>query len=237
MKFEINQQIFEKFPGLNLGVVIVKNIDNTGEDSGVITFLREHEKNAAEKFETTETLSQNPKIAPWRAAYSSFGAKPKKYKCSVEALMRRAIKGEQLQHISKIVDLYNALSLKHILPMGGDDIDNIDGNVVLKIADGTEKFVPLLSEEVENPHEGEVVYSDDKDVLCRRWNWRECDKSKMTEATKNVILYAEGLPPVTREEVETAVGELGEMVKKHCGTEATGVVTKVLSKEESSVEF
>jgi lysyl-tRNA synthetase class 2 len=185
----------------------------------------------------TETLSQNPKIAPWRAAYSSFGAKPKKYKCSVEALMRRAIKGEELPHISKLVDVYNALSLKHILPMGGDDIDNIDGNVMLKIADGTEKFVPLLSKEVENPHAGEVVYEDDKDILCRRWNWRECDKSKMTEETKNVILYVEGLVPVEKAEVESAISELAELVKKYCGTETTEIVTKILSKEDSSVEF
>jgi len=236
MKFEVDSKIFENFPGLNLGIVIAKNVDNTGENVEVINFLREQEKSVAENFET-ETLSQNQKIAPWRAAYSSFGAKPKKYKCSVEALMRRAIKGEQLPHISKLVDIYNALSLKHVLPMGGDDLDNIDGNIVLKLADGTEKFVPLLSEEVESPHEGEVVYADDTDILCRRWNWRECDKSKMTEATKNVILYAEGLVPVKKEEVEAAVGELAELVKKYCGTEATTVETKILNKEELSIEF
>ncbi|MDP7282388.1 MAG: phenylalanine--tRNA ligase beta subunit-related protein [Candidatus Undinarchaeales archaeon] len=236
MKFEINPEIFEKFPGLNLGVVIAKNVDNAGENVEIIKFLREQEKAVADTLET-ETLSQNPKIAPWRAAYSSFGAKPKKYKCSVEALMRRAIKGEELPHISKLVDVYNALSLKHILPMGGDDIDNIDGNVMLKIADGTEKFVPLLSKEVENPHAGEVVYEDDKDILCRRWNWRECDKSKMTEETKNVILYVEGLVPVEKAEVESAISELAELVKKYCGTETTEIVTKILSKEDSSVEF
>ena len=236
MNFKINPEIFDKFPGLNLGVVIVKNVDNNGENKEIISFLREQEKNVAENFET-ETLSQNEKIAPWRAAYSSFGAKPKKYKCSVEALMRRVIKGESLPHISKLVDIYNALSLKHILPMGGDDIDNIDGNIVLKIADGTEKFVPLLSEDVEKPHEGEVVYADDKEVLCRRWNWRECDKSKMTEGTKNVILYAEGLVPVEKAEVETAISELAELVKKYCGSETTGVVTKVLSKGKASLEF
>jgi len=236
MNFKITPEIFTKFPDLNLGVVIAKNIDNTGKNAKIMEFLRAQEKNVADNFET-ETLSQNPKIAPWRQAYSSFGAKPKKYKCSIEALMRRAIKGEQLPHISKIVDLYNALSLKHILPMGGDDVDKIEGNIVLKIASGSEKFIPLGSEEVENPHEGEVVYSDDKGVLCRRWNWRECDKSKMTEETKNVILYAEGLEPVTKEELEAAIGELSELVKKYCGSEKTEVVTKVLSKDTPSIEF
>lgn len=39
---------------------------------------------------TTETLSQLPKIATWKRAYSAFGAKPKKYRSSVESLCRMA---------------------------------------------------------------------------------------------------------------------------------------------------
>jgi len=233
MNFKITPQIFEKFPGLNLGVVIARGIDNVGEGKEIMDLLRAEEDRVAVNYET-ETLSLNPKIAPWRAAYSSFGAKPKKYKCSVEALMRRAIKGERLPHINKIVDLYNALSLKHTLPMGGDDLDKIDGDILLKIAEGTEKFIPLLSEEVENPHEGEVVYADDKYVLCRRWNWRECDKSKMMEETKKVILYAEGLPPVTKEEVEVACAELAEKVKEFFGGEVS-TETHVLNSENDSL--
>ena len=102
-----------------------------------------------------------------------------------------------------------------MLPVGGDNIDKIDGNILLKFADGTEQFTELNSNETKNPREGEVIYSDDKEVLCRRWNWRECDKSKMTEDTANVTLVVEGLPPVTKEEVESATKELSELMKKH----------------------
>ncbi len=111
----------------------------------------------------------------------------------------------------------------------GDDIDKIDGDILLKFAEGNEPFTELNSEQIKNPKPGEVVYVDDKEVLCRRWNWRECDKSKMTEESKNVILVIEGLPPFTKDEIEEILGELSNLVQKFCGGE---ISTKILSKDE-----
>jgi len=129
------------------------------------------------------------------------------------------LEGVELRSINKVVDLYNYISLKHTIPVGGDDIDKVDGNIELKFALGTEPFTQLNSDRIDSPKEGEVIYADDKEVLCRRWNWRECDKSKMTESTKNVTLVLEGLPPVIKEEIGSAISELAELVKKFCGGE------------------
>jgi len=218
MKFKIDNKIFEKFPDLNIGIVTAKGIDNTGSNEEIMNLIKEKVKEIRANF-NTETLSQNPKIDAWRKAYSSFGAKPKKYKCSVENLYRMILDEIELKHINKIVDIYNYISIKYVIPMGGDDTDKVDGSITLKFAQGNEPFIELNSEETKNPKEGEVVYVDDKEVLCRRWNWRECDKSKMTEETKNVALVIEGLPPITKEEVETITKELSELVQKFCGGE------------------
>ena len=187
MKFKIDSKIFEKFPDLNIGIVTANGIDNKGNNENILNLIKEKVQEIKANF-NTETLSQNPKIDAWRKAYSSFGAKPKKYKCSVENLYRMILEGIELRHINKVVDIYNYISIKNIIPVGGDDTDKIDGNITLKFAQGDEPFTELNSEETKNPKEGEVVYVDDKEVLCRRWNWRECDKSKMTEETKNVAL-------------------------------------------------
>jgi DNA/RNA-binding domain of Phe-tRNA-synthetase-like protein len=215
MRFTVNKEIFEKFPELRIGLVVAKGIDNKGSDPEIEKMLREIQGKIREKF-NKETLSENPKINVWRKAYSLFGGKPKKYKCSVENLYRMVLDGIELKHINKVVDVYNYISLKHMVPLGGDDLDKVEGKIELKIAKGNEKFVQLNSEEVKNPNEGEVIYMDDKDVLCRRWNWRECDKSKMTENTKNVTIVVEGLPPVS-EKVEEIIKELSELVQKFCG--------------------
>ena len=139
------------------------------------------------------------------------------------------LNGTQLRHINKIVDIYNYISIKHMVPVGGDDIDKVDGDIVLKFAEGDEPFTELNSEEIKNPRSGEVVYVDDKEVLCRRWNWRDCNKSKMTEESKNIALVIEVLPPVTKEKVEQIIEELGGLVQKLCGGE---ISTKILTKDD-----
>ncbi len=140
----------------------------------------------------------------------------------------------ELRHINKVVDIYNYISIKYIVPVGGDDTDKIEGSITLKFAQGNEPFVELNSEETKNPREGEVVYVDDKEVLCRRWNWRECDKSKMTENTKNVALVVEGLPPVTKEEIEIITKELSELIQKYCGGE---IKTFILNSSNPETEI
>jgi len=233
MKFKIDSKILEQFPGLNIGIVVAKGINNAAIKDEIMDLIREESKTIRENF-NKETLSANPRIGAWRKAYSSFGAKPKKYKCSVENLYRMILEGIELRHINKIVDIYNYISIKHMIPVGGDDIDKVDGDITLKFALGNEPFTKLNSQEIENPKEGEIVYTDSKEVLCRRWNWRECDKSKMTEDTKNVTLAVEGLPPVTNEEVKTILKELSELVQNFCGGE---IKTFVLDNAMPEVEI
>lgn len=218
MKFKIDTRIFEKFPGLKIGVVTARNIDNHGFSDEIMQLIREKEREIRENYDT-ETLSQHPKIHSWRGAYSSFGAKPKKYKSSVESLYRMILKELDLRHINKIVDLYNYISIKYMIPAGGDDMAKVDGDITLKFAVGDEPFTALNSKEKETAKEGEVVYTDSKEVLCRRWNWRECDKTKMTGETKDVILVVEALPPVTKEELDEVEEDLSRLITKYCGGE------------------
>ncbi len=233
MKLKVASQIFETFPGLNLGIVIARQIDNTGSADEIEELVRKREREIKENY-NTETFSQEPKIESWRKAYSAFGAKPKKYKSSVESLFRMILKGVDLRPINKIVDIYNYISIKHMVPAGGDDAAKVDGDVVLRFARGDERFTALNSVETETVKDGEVVYADEKEVLCRRWNWRECDKTKMTDETRDVVLVVEGLPPVTREELNAALDDLSQMIDEYCGGE---IRTAVLDKVNPEVEI
>ncbi len=114
---KVDSLILEGFPGLTLGVVIAKQIDNLGKSDEIIHMIRDRENEIREQY-NTETLSQEPKIESWRKAYSAFGAKPKKYKSSVESLYRMILKGVDLRSINKIVDIYNYISVKHMIPAG-----------------------------------------------------------------------------------------------------------------------
>ena len=88
--------------------------------------------------------------------------------------------------------------------------------------------------EARPPKPGEVFYRDRAGAICRRWNWKEADRTKLTEATRNALLVVEGLPPIEKSAVVSAVEEIARRVREHCG--AT-VVTAVLGKERPSLEL
>ena len=132
-------------------------------------------------------------------------------------MIRTILDGTPFPSINKAVDIYNAVSLKHTIPAGGDDLDRVEGEIVLTLAKGNERFIPLNGTDSIPPKPGEVVYRDAQDVLCRRWNWRECDKSKMTAASTNLCLVVEGLPPFSPEEVKQIANELAQTIENFCG--------------------
>jgi len=218
MKLTIDKSVLEMFPALKIGVLVAKNIDNSKENKELQQETRDIELHVRNNFEL-QTLVDFLPVKDWRDAYSKFGAKPKTFKNSIETLMRRVLKGDNLPDINTVVNLYNMISIKHILPAGGDDIDKLDGDITLTIAKGGESFTLLGSRKQETAERGEVIYRDDKEVLCRRWNWRECDKTKMIPETKNVMIVLEVLASVSKEKLEQALQELKEKAKKYLSAE------------------
>ncbi|MDC0357223.1 phenylalanine--tRNA ligase beta subunit-related protein [Oligoflexia bacterium] len=233
MQFQISPPVLASFPGLNIGVVVARDIDNRGECPELGALLTGM-ANGIKDTLTVESLAENPKLLSWRAAYKAFKAKPKKYKCSVENLYRMILSGVELRSINKVVDIYNLISLKYMIPAGGDDLNCIAGDICLRHATGEEVFLPLNSTETAHPKEGEVVYADATDILCRRWNWRECDKSKMRDDTSSVALVVEGLPPFTEDEMTAITEELAELVEKFCGG---STVTYIVNGAQPAVDI
>lgn len=213
----VSDEIFARFPEAVLGIVTAHGIDNAREDAAILDGLRREEARVREELAGIQ-VTEHPRIAPWREAYRRFGAKPKDYPSSIENLVRRVLKGQSLPGINPLVDLYNTISLRHLVPAGGEDLGRIVGDVLLTIATDREAPVRLLGEAEERaPHPGEVIYKDEVGAICRRWNWKEADRTKLTPETRNAVLVIEGLPPVGRDLVERAVEELAELIRGHCG--------------------
>jgi DNA/RNA-binding domain of Phe-tRNA-synthetase-like protein len=213
----VDDEIFAAFPETILGVVTAHGIDNTSDDPAILTGLRQEEERVRQRLAGIQIV-EHPHIAPWREAYRRFGAKPKDHPSSIENLVRRVLKGQPLPRINPLVDLYNTISLRHLVPAGGEDLDRIAGDVLLTFATDQEAPVQLLGEtESRAPKLGEVIYKDDLGAICRRWNWKEAERTKLTAATRNAVLVIEGLPPVGRDLVAHAAQDLAELVRTHCG--------------------
>jgi lysyl-tRNA synthetase class 2 len=213
MTIQVDQKIWEAFPELKIGVLVAKGIDNSGKEG--IETLRKAESLALAKYGEVD-LNTVEMLSDWREAYRSFGYKPAKARCSVDALLRRVVKGKELPDISPLVNLYNSISIKHTLPAGADDLDKTSGTVRLTFAKGDESFRAIGAEETETPLPGEVIYRDDEEVTCKAWNFRECDKTKITAETKNAALVIEGLEHTSLSQIAKALEELKDLVSKHC---------------------
>ena len=134
-----------------------------------------------------------PHIAQWRQAYLAFGAKPQRTRNSLEALTRRAADG--LPRINLLTDHYNAISVLHQVPIGGEDLDGYQGPARLVRADGSEPFDTVAAGQpiTEHPLPGEVVWRDDAGVTCRLWNWRQCSRTQLTPRTTTALFILDGL--------------------------------------------
>ncbi|MBW8877975.1 MAG: hypothetical protein JF614_23680 [Acidobacteria bacterium] len=212
----VTPEIFALFPDAVLGVIVAHEIDNTRGDEKIQAGLREEEARVRELF-AAQPIPEHPRIAPWREAYRKFGAKPKDHPSSIENLVRRVAKGHAVPKVNPLVDLYNTVSLRFLLPAGGEDLDHTQGDIRLTVAGEGEAPVRLLGEpEARPPYPGEVIYKDDLGAICRRWNWKEADRTKLTPQTRRAILVLEGLPPVGVEQIVEATGTLAALLSVYC---------------------
>ncbi|MER7280097.1 phenylalanine--tRNA ligase beta subunit-related protein [Dactylosporangium sp. NPDC000244] len=132
----------------------------------------------------------HPHLEAWRDVYRAFGAKPQRTPCSAEALRKRAAKGD-VPSVNRIVDAYNAVSIRFAVPIGGEDRAALVGTERLVRAAGDEPFDGAPADEPPKP--GEVIWRDDIGVTCRRWNWRQGRRTALTEATTSAVFLLEGL--------------------------------------------
>ncbi|MEU6403388.1 phenylalanine--tRNA ligase beta subunit-related protein [Streptomyces sp. NPDC046985] len=155
-------------------------------------------------------------MAAWREVYTAFGSKPSRTRNSAEALAKRALSDAGLPRVNVLVDLYNAVSVAHLIPVGGEDLDLIQGAMSLVRATGEEDFPTVAGGEevVEHPDAGEAVWRDEAGVTCRRWNWRQGPRTRLTERTASAVFLLESLAPMPVPQVQAAAVELAESLEK-----------------------
>lgn len=205
------------FPDYRVAVVVAEGLSIAPERPAALdALITAREEAARAQWDGTE-LAQIPGVAAWRAAYKGFGIKQTRYRSSVERLVKNVLAGRPLARVNAFVDLYNAVSLAHVLPLGADDLDKVVAPLGFRYAREGDSFVDMADseagEEPEAPKAGEVVYADSDHVLCRRWNWRQDARSLITPGTTRgvVTLQANGAG-----DVAAAADDLIDLIGRFC---------------------
>lgn len=208
--FTIEPSFWTLFPQCNIGVVILEGINNQVQPNSETQIWLEKELEKANQeakgFLTEEVLSQNQVVSVWRQAFMKFKTK-KNARSSIEALLKRVEKGKEVGSINPLVDLYNIISLRYALPAGGEDLDQMVGLLRLKVTEGGDEFMALGEEERDDTLPGEICYVDDQGAVCRCWNWREGQRTMLTEQTQRAIVLFESVDPERHHVLQQAMKE------------------------------
>jgi DNA/RNA-binding domain of Phe-tRNA-synthetase-like protein len=205
----------EAFPGYRAGVVAASGLTN-GPSSPVeiVAADLDHQDLVAAELDHPDLVAahlDHPHLVAWREAFRAFGAKPKRYQCSAEALIRRIVAGEGLPAVNRLVDLYNAVSVRWAVPVGGEDLDHVVGAVRLVFASGDEPF-----DGGDPPKPGEVVWADEAGVTCRRWNWRQGRRTRLEMETTRAYFLFDALPAFDDASLAGAMDDLAERLRAAC---------------------
>jgi DNA/RNA-binding domain of Phe-tRNA-synthetase-like protein len=218
--------IIEQFPDFQVAVLIANNL--SAPETVPPELAEEIAAIEAEALalHADKGMGEIPGVAVWRNAYKAFGVRKTSYRCSVERLIRKVRRDGKMAQIHPFVDAYNAVSLKHVFPLGADDLDKTVGDVCFREAREGDTFFALGQQPPRNdpPKTGEIIYADDKKVLCRRWNWYQDIRSPVTTEAKRAIVTIQSLGAG---DLNAAVDDLERLLRTYFGAEVAHVTLNV----------
>ena len=223
----VDSPVFSVFPDFHLFCITAQNLipcEKLSENAK--TEIEESLKKAnadARQWITSDIISENEPVAVWRKAYKKFKTK-KGARSSIEALLKRVAQEKPVSPITPLVDVYNAVSLTFAVPVGGEDLEKIQGSMGLRLTQGGDAFLPIGSGEDEPTLEGEICYLDDAGAVCRCMNWRDGQRTELSEKTKDAIFLIECTQRDLENRSREAMEELGRRIKDYFGAEVSGFV-------------
>ena len=234
-EIRVNKEIFEQYPTFRRGIVVARNIDNQEPSRELEDILNEAVSTAALQ---PVDLKTDPRTLTWNDAHRQFGSNPNKFLPAHCALLKRVQKpGVQLPLINKVVAIMNINSIRDVIPVGGDDVLRAAGSLELRYADGSESFTPLGNPDAkEQPVPGEVIYvvSESKEVMCRRWNWRNGHKTRIAEDTRVIVMNIDGLGEDSEARSIATRERVAQMLEAYCQADVTRTL---LSPDQPTYQF
>ena len=231
----VDKRIFDKFPDFRRGIVVARKMDNQGASKELESLLSEALADAAA---APIDLKADPRTVAWSDTYRQLGCNPNKFPPAHMALLKRVQKpGVSIPFISKAVAIMNDNSIRGVLPVGGDDLIRAGKILELRFADGTEQFMALSSpDKTEHPDFEEVIYVavETGEVMCRRWNWRNGFKTRITEETESMVMNIDGLGEGSEERAISVRDRVARMLEEYCGAQ---IETALLSPSAPCFSF
>lgn len=224
-KFIAEGSFWELFPDATIGVLVARGLKPGAEvsaaDAEEIARGLARANAAAQRYLTSEVISENEAVRVWREAYRAFKTK-RGARCAIENLLKRVLKGKPVGSITPSVDIYNTVSLTYAFPTGGFDLNKIVGDYRLGVTvEGGESFLPIGEDADEPALPGELIYFDEAGATSRCWNWRDSQRTELTDKTRDVVVVFECLEPARVEDARAELDMLAKSLHRYLGAKIT----------------
>lgn len=222
--FSIDNQMAKKYPSLNIGIAIIKNVNIKKTDpelqSEIDQFIQ------SQSHLTNEVISSYPEIQTYRKLYKEMGLDWHSKRPSPEALLRRIALKKGLYNVNTCVDAYNLIVMKHRVSNGAFDYDQLQFPTTLRFPKEKEEILLLGDKEPTKYKSIDLAYFDKVGGYNIYFNYRDAQRTCVTEKTKNIILNTDGIYDIDRNKVEQSLKESIDIITKYCGgkVELAGIV-------------
>jgi DNA/RNA-binding domain of Phe-tRNA-synthetase-like protein len=215
MTFIVRQECLQL--GLRAGAIVFRNVRITAASAELRAAIAEETQVVRQQFASPAEVRSCSEVAAFQALHRQVGVNPRKEQSSVERLLLLALKRGELPAINSLVDAYNLVSLRTRCSLGAHDLDAIAVPVTLTLLTGRETFTPLGETTPTAVAPGEYGYVDAADRLLCRLDVRQADFSKVTQATRHVLLIVEGTAQHPPAILRRACTDVIAQVTRHCG--------------------
>ena len=226
MQFSIDNSVFEKYPGLEIGLITIKKLDNSKRVSALESLLRgisaQRRRELIENIENIQLHTDN-----WEKIYEENKAKENNLSPSLPTLLRILKEEKDIPNLNPILDMGNYFALKYLVPVSMKDLDWLCGDLKLMFTSGGEPFRKLGTIDVEIADAGEIAYMDEGGIINRYWNYVECDRTKVTKKSTDVGIFIENIGTKKSEDFRKILDEIYAAIGKYIGGELEmAVLTK-----------
>jgi len=216
MELSIDRDVKTRFPDLHMVTCLISGVKVGKSDEGLEEFKNQLFRQIKEAY-NLESLKDLPLFRAYRDFFWSVGIDPTKNRPASEALIRRILAGKPVPRINSLVDAYNCASIRTGVPLAAFDADKLRGSLTVRFAEKGESFLGIGMEKTEELEGKEIVISDSERVVVAVYPYRDADRCKVVEETRNVFLVVCGAPGVDRETLRSATQTTIEYVTMFCG--------------------
>lgn len=214
LAFSVSREVLDL--GVKIQTLRISGVTNSTESSD-FEELKKKELENVRSFWGGRNYKDDPILTGFRDLHTKVGRSNRDYVASPEDLTWLFLERGRFPHINMIVDIYNLVSLKTRLAFGAHDVAHIQGNISLRLTDGSEVFEPLGKIEKVSVFPGEYGYVDDGNNVICRMEVLQVEPTKVTEQTTDIFVIVQGNMNTESDYVKKGAELVSDWVTRFCG--------------------